>query len=392
MKEKKRIVFIDSDINIEYVNKLANENQIIGGVWTIINNRVTPSKTFLVDTLSHGTLCSKVFLKHTTCACELFYLNIWKDDELNANINALLVALSWCLENDIKLINLSLGTTRIVDIPELFDIVTKLVKKNIIIIAASSNEHRLTFPASFDHVIGVKALESKPENLGFIYQEESIDLTEISCYVTDEIMEYKNQQYFLCVANSFAAPIISAKICNFLDEGYDSIKQIKMKLKEDSLHSYHNQDDEIYKNYFVQEITTPIIAIISDCHSENFDIALLVQKLLMNFSNLGYYGVCLSEDDLTDLSKKTINLIDFKNYTPVEKLHFYTHYCDIDFVIVKGSKAFLLEDLKTVETDIILYNSNLNHLEVVKETSAITFSESTDLDLLFKQVYSHLSS
>jgi len=328
--------------------------------------------------------------KHTTCECELSFINIWEDDEINANINDLVVALSWCLENNVTLINLSLGTTRFSDISELFDIIKKLVKKNIIIVAASSNANRLTFPASFDQVIAVKALEGV-EKTGFIYQESSIDLIEISCYVEDEVITYKDQQYYLGAANSLAAPIISAKVYNFISDGYNSFDQIKQKLKEAPLHISYNQDEKIYEKYLMKKIEIPIIAIINHCHSENFNAAALTQKLLMEFFKQDYQGVCLRENGLTDFSKKTLNLMDFEKYNPVEKLNFYAHYCNVDYVIVEGSKAFLFGDLRSVEFDIILHHSDLNNINVTREVPCITFSECTDLAALFFRVYNYLS-
>jgi|GEM_PF-4992180 len=388
MKKKQKIVFIDSDINIKYINRLLSESQSIGGVWRILKNQVTPLITHSLDTLSHATLCTKMFLKHTTCSCELFFINIWEDDEINTNINALLVALSWCLENDVTLINLSLGTTYMEDISELFSIINKLVEKNIIIVAAASNMNQLTFPASFDHVIGVKALDSKSGKIGFIYQETSLDLIEISCNVEDEVITYKNQQYFLCVSNSLAAPVISAKICNYLNEGYNSIEKITMKLKEDAS---HNQDDKIYENYFTQKIEIPVIAIISNHFTEDFDMALFIQNLLLEFSKQGYQGICLSDNKLSNISEQILNLMDFENYTPIEKLHFYAHYCNIDYVMVEGSKEFLFGDLKTEDFDIILHHSELKHAKEITEAPSITFSKRTNLSVLFNQIYSYLS-
>ena len=206
--EKQRIAFIDDHINIKYVSKLIRDRQSINGAWTVSNNRVIPTTMLPFNVLSHATLCTKVFLEYTTCACELSFINIWDGGGLKANINALLTALSWCLENEITLINLSLGTTRMIDIPSLFDIINKLIKKNIGIVAASSNSQLLTFPAAFEHVIGVKSLVSKSRQAGFIYLEDSLDLIEVSCYVKDEVIEYQGDNYPLYSANSLAAPII----------------------------------------------------------------------------------------------------------------------------------------------------------------------------------------
>lgn len=389
--KKQRIVFIDSDINIDYINKIVKGRQSIGGVWTVANNKVIPSMTCSQDTLSHATLCSKMFFEHITCACELFFINIWEGDELKANINALLAALSWCLKNEVTLINLSLGTTLILDIPPLFQVINKLIEKNIIIVAASSNERKLTFPAAFDHVIGVKALSSKSAEVGFIYQENSLDLIEISCYVKDEVIEYQGNYYPLYAANSLAAPMISAKICNLLSKGYESIEEIKVKLKEQSLPASYQQDDKIYQQYFKQEIEIPVIAVINDHHGNSFDIPSLIQKLLTAFSEQDYHGICLSEKRTTNLVQKTLNLTNFEGYSLIEKLHFYTHYCNVDYVIVEGSHDFLLNNFKAEDLDILLHHSEFSHFKEEKKAPSIVLLEDQDFDVLFNQLYHRLS-
>ena len=389
--EKQRIAFIDSDIDLNFIkNDLVKGRHSIGGVWRILNDRVITSTDPSLDILSHATLCTKVFLDHTTCMCELFFVNIWDEGELKANINDLVTALTWCLENEIKLINLSLGTTLMVDIPPLFDIIDKLIERDVIIVAASSNSRLLTFPASFDNVIGVKALESKEGHLGFIYQEGSIDQIEISCYVKEEVIEYQGYHYPLCAANSLAAPIISAKICSLLSEGYDSIERVKSKLKEESLSLCHNQDDKIYKKYFEQEIEIPVIAVVNDCYMKSFNVTSFVEQLLMAFAKKEYHGICLSENGKTNLSQKVLNLTDFEIYTTVEKLRFYTRYCNVDYIIVEGHQEFLLESFKGDEIDIILHHSELD-FKGKSEITTVAFSGSEDFEKLFNQLYCYLS-
>ena len=387
--EKPRVAFIDSNINITYINNLIKDGQSVRGVWRISDDKAIPLTDPLLDTLSHATLCAKIFLDYTLSACDLFFINIWKEEESKANINSLIIALSWCLENKITLINLSLGTTLVSDISVLFSIINILIKKNIIIVAASSNAQKLTFPASFSQVIGVKSLQCKAGEAGFIYHENSIDRIEISCYVKEEVIEFQGNHYPLYAANSLAAPIISAKICNLLmEEGYNSIDKIKMKLKAHSLSLSNNINDNIYQKYFKKTIDIPIIAIIND--NINFNIASFIQKILTAFTKQGYQGISLSENNRTNLLHKTLNLTNFTGYSPMESLHFYAHYCNVDYVIVSGSYEYLFKNVEK-EIDIILYRVEFENFKGIEKIPSIAFSEYKDFDKLFNQMYNCLS-
>ena len=175
-----------------------------------------------------------------------------------------------------------------------------------------------------------------------------------------------------------------------LNEGYDSIEKIKAKLKEQALCLSHNQDDKIYQKYFKQEIEIPVIAVINNRHEENFNVTLFIQNLLVEFFKKDYNGICLSEHSITNLLQKTLNLTDFL-YTPMEKFKFYTHYCNVDYVVVEGSQIFLFENFEIKDFDMILHHSKLNNFKEIEEIPAIAFSESKDLTEIFNQVYCCLS-
>lgn len=228
--QMKKIAFIDGNINIDYINESMMNKHRLAGVWHVLNNKVIPTKKKLSEELSHATLCTKLFLDHVDCACELFFINIWETEQnmSRANIEYLRFALFWCLEHDISVINLSIGTTLITDVARLYDITHHLVKNNTIIIAASANNEKMTFPASFEHIIGVRALSNSSRLPNYIYNDVNIDGINVSCLVPNKIITYKEKQYPLYDANSLATPIITAQICHFLNEGCTSLAEIKV--------------------------------------------------------------------------------------------------------------------------------------------------------------------
>jgi len=58
-----KIVFIDSIVNWEYVNKLLKHNQKIKGIFSIRNNSVILSDNYYLPRyFTHATMCAKKFL------------------------------------------------------------------------------------------------------------------------------------------------------------------------------------------------------------------------------------------------------------------------------------------------------------------------------------------
>jgi len=380
-----RVAFIDNQINRSYIKTLLKKEQRIVDVLTVSNQQVVQDQRAINNNLSHATLCSKIFLNQVTCGCELFYLNIWDEGETNANIDALLCALIWCLENDIHLVNLSLGTTRLSDASKLLTIVNQLADNNIIIIAASSNQQKLTFPAAFDKIIGVKAIpETQKRKSGFVYHDNSIDRIKISCYVPNESLMYKEEYYYLGTSNSFAAAIISAKICDLLSEGFRSLDELKIKLKNQALIKIPKQVHKAYRLYFRSTIEIPIIAIVNDSSSQ------IAKKLNEYFLKHEYQGMCLSENLGTNFSTRMLNIADFKYYSPRKILQFYAHYCYADYMIIESSEK-LFKQLKTKEIDLVLHHSSFNILKIKRKVTCISYSDYEDYTTLFSEIYRYLS-
>lgn len=72
-------------------------------------------------------------------------------------MNDLKSAFDWCLMNNIRLVNLSFGTTHFKDKSLISQLVNQYVNKGLIIVAATANSGYTAFPASVSSIIGVKA-------------------------------------------------------------------------------------------------------------------------------------------------------------------------------------------------------------------------------------------
>lgn len=91
------------------------------------------------------------------CADAELYSYKLLDNTGKGNVDDLKSAFDWCLMNNIRLVNLSFGTTHFKDKGIIRQLVNQYANKGLIIIAATANSGYTAFPASFSNVIGVKA-------------------------------------------------------------------------------------------------------------------------------------------------------------------------------------------------------------------------------------------
>ncbi len=170
---------------------------------------------------SHGTGCAKVIVKHAekdTLISSVSILN----RQCKGNIQSLCTAFEWCVENDVDIINLSLGSIFFKDKELLLSAVNHCAENGIVIVGATSNEGYVTYPASFTNVLGVRSFDEKEKsgcvarydtNLGFgLFETQG---SEKICISGIE----KTTSW----CNSVAAPQFTAKIINVYEEGISPI-------------------------------------------------------------------------------------------------------------------------------------------------------------------------
>lgn len=124
---------------------------------------------------SHGTGCAKVITKRAEKDILISSVSIL-NRQCKGNIQSLCTAFAWCVENDVDIINLSLGSVFFRDKELLLSAVNRCAENGIVIVGATSNEGYVTYPASFTNVLGVRSFDEKEKrgcvarydtNLGF---------------------------------------------------------------------------------------------------------------------------------------------------------------------------------------------------------------------------------
>ncbi|MDE6889769.1 MAG: S8 family serine peptidase [Eubacterium sp.] len=219
-----RVAIIDNGINELLLNrKLENSMTVNESNTCIIDTEIIDEQRF-----PHGTSCALIFEKYCP-DCQLTSIRILDGNGRGAT-QRIYPALEWCLKNQIRLVNLSLGTTDFRDCENLKVLVNKCAANGMIIIAATANSGFVSYPASFTNVIGVATIDS-PLNYSKDYMQMGID----SIVPSEHIIRIDDKETKTLLSNSYAAPYICALIANRLkDDKIVSMKKLKQFAKEQS--------------------------------------------------------------------------------------------------------------------------------------------------------------
>jgi len=88
------------------------------------------------------------------------------DDSGLSSFNTILKSIEWCYENDIHVINMSLGSiAKPLGDLGFVDVINKCVEKGVVLVAAAGNEQGdiANYPANYDGVISVAGINNKSE-------------------------------------------------------------------------------------------------------------------------------------------------------------------------------------------------------------------------------------
>lgn len=161
--------------------------------------------------IDHGTVCAKIIRE--ICPYVMFWdLQIFRNNG-RTEISTLLDALEWCINHKIKLVHLSLGSINYFDKECLMRSIARLNDNGTLVVAAYHNLNIKSYPATFPRVFGVRQdREEILKNYEFTFQEQdelSMENTLVARYT-----DLKKEN----LSNSYAAPVITGHIANFLKE------------------------------------------------------------------------------------------------------------------------------------------------------------------------------
>lgn len=177
----------------------------------------------------HGTAVASVLTKYAKQIDEIYSFRVV--EETDADIEKLINALEYIYAfMDCDLINISMGVREYSK--RLEEICNKLYDKKVMIISAYANEGCVSYPAAFDGVIGIDSTVNLKKFNEYIWVKNSI--VNVGCLKGVQRVAWLDGGYQLAVGNSFVAPIITAKISNWICQGV-KIENIKKVLEENAI-------------------------------------------------------------------------------------------------------------------------------------------------------------
>ena len=159
------------------------------------------------DTSGHGTAVASI-IKKKAPGIELYAIKIF-DQSLIVEHKILIESIRWAIDQNVDIINLSLGTTDVQAKQVLLDVCQVAVNKNIAIVAAEHNSGQESYPAYFSNVIGVKAGDIKGRYNYLFRRGEPIEC--IAPGTTQRVLWAGGREHIV-EGSSFAAPHITGII------------------------------------------------------------------------------------------------------------------------------------------------------------------------------------
>ena len=155
----------------------------------------------------HGTHVAGI-IAHIAPASRILPVRVL-DSNGRGNTFLLAYAIDWAIQQGADVINLSLGADA--DSKILQDKITEAIDKGIVVIAAAGNDNQETvrYPAGYDGVIAVTAVDHNSLKAGFSNFGSWIDLSAPGVGITSTVIGPLGQGFASWSGTSMAAPFVS---------------------------------------------------------------------------------------------------------------------------------------------------------------------------------------
>ncbi len=223
------VAVIDDGVN----EKLYDNGELKHNIEIFSDLTIRERKDYDKYNPSHATTCAAIIRKYSEEAL-MSSIKILDNDRKTGRKDQLIAAVGWCIENNIKLINLSLGTIDFRDFYDIKECINNAADKGIIIIAACNNRNVFTYPACLSNVIGVRSRKVYSEDQ-FSINLNSFDGIDVLASGRHKLIDVFGNEIVTSAANSFAAPVITAKVYNIIKrKGNISLEEIKNELYKEA--------------------------------------------------------------------------------------------------------------------------------------------------------------
>ncbi len=159
------------------------------------------------DVVGHGTACAGI-IHQLAPEAELHSVRVMGGDA-SGTLEQLMYGLKWAIDNDMHVINLSLGSVQKRLVLQLHELVDQAYYKGLILVAAANNYGRTSYPACFASLIAVDN-QSFKDALQFHYRlGNRVELIANGIYVK---APSPGGKYRWFTGTSFACPQITGLV------------------------------------------------------------------------------------------------------------------------------------------------------------------------------------
>ena len=180
------------------------------------------SPEVITDNFGHGTACAGIIKK---IAPEVHLYSVKVITSGRGKGETFLEGLKWCVDNDMDVINLSLGSTNMIYAGRLFKILEEAYYKSNIIVSAANNLPAASLPSIFSSVIAVSYDEFEDEFSFVFHPGSKIEFDAPGIYVR---APWTGGGYRCLTGTSFATPHISGLVALILSK-YPGLMPFQVK-------------------------------------------------------------------------------------------------------------------------------------------------------------------
>ncbi|WP_310552015.1 S8 family serine peptidase [Paenibacillus glufosinatiresistens] len=228
MPEQVNLCIIDDGVNAELLSMgplTFNKEVTAKGCRVIERAKGDP------PVLSHGTVCAGIINLYAPSARLSSIKILQAGSDPTGSVNQLIAALYWCAEHDIRIANLSLGSTCYRDFEPITRCINEVTAKGLIVIAAGHNNQLFTMPASLTNVIGVKSAKLPASTYQF--DPYPMDGQEVRTSGEHTLIDRGGKKIETQNYNSFAAPYISGLVYHMIGENpHYRVEEVKKELHD----------------------------------------------------------------------------------------------------------------------------------------------------------------
>lgn len=205
------LAIIDSGID-------STHDELSGKVVSSVEARIENKTVFFDpsesgDSAGHGTACAGIITGIAPDA-ELTSIKVLGSAGIGDG-HTFLAGLEWAIKHKIRVINLSLGTTKPQFFSPLHDLLDRAYQAGCIVVAAANNLPHPSYPSVFSSslISVIKSTEKDPFNFGFQYGE----IIELTAPGVNIKTTWPGGGHRNLTGNSFACPHIAAIIALLLE-------------------------------------------------------------------------------------------------------------------------------------------------------------------------------